>query len=110
MVMPSKITGKAIQISLLILIGSLVGCADTPENRQFWQQLGAGMQGAGDNLNRQAAQMRQNSATNGGNTINCTTMNYGTGMSNTTCDGARIQNMTCTSSNLGAGMVRTTCY
>ena len=108
--LPSKITRKAIQISLLMLISLLVACADTPENRQFWQQLGAGMQGAGDNLNRQAAQMRQNSATNSGNTINCTTMNYGTGMSNTTCDGARTQNMTCTSSNLGSGMVRTTCY
>ena len=88
----------------------LAGCADTPENRQFWQQLGAGMQGAGNNLNQQAAQMRQNSANNGGKTINCTTTNYGTGMSNTTCDGQRSQNMTCTSTNLGSGMVRTTCF
>jgi hypothetical protein len=40
---PSKIRKNAIQISLLMLIGSLVACADTPENRQFWQQLGAGM-------------------------------------------------------------------
>ena len=88
----------------------LLGCADTPENREFWQQLGAGLQGAGDNMNRQAAQMRQNSANNGGNTINCTTTNYGAGMSNTTCDGPKRQNMTCTSTNLGAGMVRTTCY
>ena len=87
MVIPSKIMGKAIQIGLLMLISSLVACADTPENRQFWQQLGAGMQGAGDNLNRQAAQMRQNSANSVGNTVNCTTMNYGTGMSNTTCNG-----------------------
>ena len=88
----------------------LIGCADTPENRQFWQQLGAGMQGAGDNLNRQAAQMRQNSANNGGGNVNCTTTNYGTGMSNTTCDGPVRNNMTCTTTNLGAGMVRTTCF
>jgi len=88
----------------------LLGCADTPENRQFWQQLGAGMQGAGDNLNRQAAQMRQNSANNSGNTVNCTTTNYGTGMSNTTCDRQPTVNMTCTTTNLGAGMARTTCY
>lgn len=72
---------------LFFLALSVSGCADTPENRQFWQQLGAGMQGAGDNLNRNAAQMRQNSANNGGNTVNCSTMNYGAGMSNTTCNG-----------------------
>ncbi len=88
----------------------LLGCADTPENRQFWQQLGAGLQGASNNLNQQAAQMRQNSANNGGNNVNCTTMNYGTGMSNTTCDGPVRNNMTCTSRNLGSGMVSTTCF
>lgn len=101
---------RVLSILATVTLISLGGCADTPENRQFWQQLGAGMQGAGDNLNRNAAQMRQNSANNGGNTINCTTTNYGTGMANTTCDGARTQSMTCTSQNLGAGMVRTTCY
>jgi hypothetical protein len=89
---------------------TMSGCADTPENRQFWQQLGAGMKGAGDNLNRQAAQMRQNSATNSGGTVNCTTTNYGSGTSNTTCNRQPTVNMTCTSTNMGAGMVSTTCY
>lgn len=103
---------KKTQAALAAVVTSiaLTGCADTPENRQFWQQLGAGMQGAGDNLNRNAAQMRQNSANNGGKTINCTTTNYGTGTSRTTCDGQRTQNMTCTTTDLGAGMARTTCY
>jgi hypothetical protein len=101
---------SVLKISLLTATLLLTGCADTPENRQFWQQLGAGMQGAGDNLNRNAAQMRQNSATNSGNAVNCTTTNYGAGNSNTTCDGTPTKNMTCTTTNLGAGMARTTCY
>ena len=99
---------KSLVITLICL--SLSGCADTPENRQFWQQLGAGLQGAGNNLNQQAAQMRQNSANIGSNTVNCTTTNYGAGMSNTTCDGQPSKNMTCTTMNLGSGMTRTTCY
>lgn len=97
-------------IITLIFLLTITGCADTPENNQFWQSLGAAMNGAGNSLNQQAAQMRQNSANNGSRTINCTTTNYGTGMSNTTCDGPRSNNMTCSTTNLGAGMVRTTCY
>lgn len=54
---------------LLTLLAALVsGCADTPENRQFWQQMGAGLQGAANNLNQQTAQMRQNNSNNIGNT------------------------------------------
>lgn len=100
---------KAI-FTLFFIAFAVNGHANTQENNQMWESLGRAMQGAGDNLNRNAAQMRQNSANNGGNTVNCTTTNYGTGMSNTTCDGQMRNNMTCSTTNLGAGMVRTTCF
>lgn len=99
---------KSLVITLIGL--SLSGCADTPENRQFWQQLGAGLSGAGNSLNQQAQQMRQSGANMGGNTLTCTTTNYGAGMSKTTCDGQPSNNMSCTTTNLGSGMTRTTCY
>jgi hypothetical protein len=97
------------KLLLLTFTAALIsGCADTPENRQFWQQIGAGLQGAGNSLNQQAAQMRQSGMNN--NTVTCTTTNYGTGTSKTTCDGQPTNSMTCTTTNLGAGMARITCY
>lgn len=87
------------------LIATLVGCADTPENRQFWQQLGAGMQGAGDNLNRNAAQMRANSS--GANSTNCTTNYYGS-QAQTTCTGPQRPTTNCTTNYYG-GQAQTTC-
>ena len=47
------------KILTIAVIGlSLAGCADTPENRQFWNSLGQALLGGADNLNRQAQQMR----------------------------------------------------
>jgi len=41
------------------LVTTLMGCADTPQNRQLWEGLGAGMQSAAKNMNDQAAEMRR---------------------------------------------------
>jgi hypothetical protein len=86
------------KLSSMALVCVLAGCADTPENRQFWQQLGAGMQGAGDNLNRQAAQMRQNSS--GANDTNCTTTYYGN-TAQTNCQGPSRKQTNCTTTYFG---------
>ncbi len=43
---------------LLFLLVFLAGCAQTPENRQLWQAIGAGMQGAAQEINNRAAEMR----------------------------------------------------
>lgn len=45
--------------SLLISLTLLTGCADTPENRQLWQGIAAGMHSAGDSMNQGAAEVRR---------------------------------------------------
>lgn len=39
----------------------LCGCADTPKNRELWNAIGQGLQGAGQELNRQAEEIRRSS-------------------------------------------------
>jgi hypothetical protein len=97
-------------VALTFITFAVNSYANDSGSNQMWESLGRAMQGAANNLNQQSAQMRQNSANNGGSNVNCTTTNYETGMSNTTCDGPVRNNMTCTTTNLGAGMVRTTCF
>jgi hypothetical protein len=46
-------------ITSALLLTALMGCADTPENRQMWQGLAAGAQSAGQNMNNQAAELRR---------------------------------------------------
>jgi hypothetical protein len=94
-----------IRIAIISFAIFLSGCADTPENRQFWQQMGAAMQGAGDNLNRNAAQMRAESS--GANNTNCTT-NYFGGQAQTTCTGPQRPVTNCTTNYYGS-QAQTTC-
>lgn len=37
----------------------LSGCADTPENHQFWNSLGQALQGGAQGLNQEANRMKQ---------------------------------------------------
>lgn len=96
---------NSLKLLLIAVTIGLSGCADTPENRQYWQQFGAAMQGAGDNLNRNAAQMRANSS--GANDTNCTTNYYGS-QAQTTCTGPQRPVTNCTTNYYG-GQAQTTC-
>jgi hypothetical protein len=49
-------------VILVVVVGfSLVGCANTYENRQAWEAIGLGLQGAGNGLYQGAAELRHNS-------------------------------------------------
>ena len=95
---------KILAIALIGLF--LSGCADTPENRDFWQRFAQGLQGAGDNLNRQAQQMRDSSS--GVNNTNCTTTYYGN-TAQTTCSGPQQRSTNCTTTYYGS-TAQTNCY
>lgn len=95
------------KILIIALVGlSVSGCADTPENRDFWQRFGQGLQGAADNLNRQAQQMRD--ANSGANNTNCTTTYYGN-TAQTTCSGPPRRSTNCTTTYYG-NTAQTNCY
>lgn len=44
---------------LLVSLTLLTGCADTPQNRELWQGIAAGMHSAGDSMNQGAAEVRR---------------------------------------------------
>lgn len=93
-------------VILVTLVTALVGCADTPENQQFWHSLGQALQGGADNLNRQAQQMRD--ANSGVNNTNCTTTYLGN-TAQTTCTGPARRSTNCTTTYLG-NTAQTSCY
>jgi hypothetical protein len=43
-----------------VLTLTLIGCADTPENRQLWLGIASGMQSAGQEMGRGAQDIRNN--------------------------------------------------
>lgn len=50
---------KQLPLLLIFVTFLTAGCADTPENRQLWQGIAAGMHSAGDSMNQGAAEVRR---------------------------------------------------
>ena len=75
--------------SILVLVASLVGCANTPQNRALWEGIAAGMNDASRQINEDARQMRENlqranQQQNANKPINCVTT-YDRGVAITNC-------------------------
>lgn len=46
--------------AVIFLMLSLAGCADTPQNRELWKGVAAGLQSGAEEMNRQTQEMRNN--------------------------------------------------